>query len=172
MESDCLIVDHVDHAEADAGDNSPALQASNKIQKMALDASRHLNIPVILATQLNSSRTGGDRLAHNRPPLMNWLANKEKKEQIAAVCLGLYRPIDPAKAADIPDVRSGLKEAASITKAGRMGVAGMKLRFGGDRKEKTVELSYVGGQLRDLPPQDAWSDEAYSHGIRTNYEGV
>lgn len=170
MESDVLIVDHVDHAEADANDNSPEIKTSNKIQQMALHAARSLSIPVVLATQLNSRAAGGDRLAHYRAPLMDWLWNKGKKEQIAAVCLGLYRPIDPAKVADIPDVRSGLKEPHVIAKPNRMGVSGMKLRFGGERKERSVELQYEHGTLSDLPVAELWADEQSEHGIRTHWE--
>ena len=170
MESDVLIVDHVDHAEADADDFSPEIKISNKLQTMALNAARELAIPVVLATQLNSGRTGGDRLAHYRAPLMDWLFNKGKKEQIGAVCLGLYRPMDPEKTEQISKVRSGLAEPHTITKPHRMGVAGMKLRFGGELKERAVELHYERGKITDLPVADSWSDEARAHGIRTNFE--
>lgn len=172
MESDVLIVDHVDHAEADADDFSPEIKVSNQIQQMALQAARNLSIPVVLATQLNSSRTGGDRLAHYRAPLMDWLWNKGKKEQIAAVCLGLYRPMDPDKAEEISKVRNGLADPSSVAKPNRMGVAGMKLRFGGDRKERSVELHYEHGRLSELEISQQWSDAQRTHGIRTNYEDV
>lgn len=167
MQSAALIVDHVDHSEGDADDHSPEIRISNRIQQMSLDAARALSIPVILATQLNSSRTGGDRLAHYRPPLMDWLYNKGKKDQIGAVCLGLYRPIDPAKTEEIKQVRAGMAEPRTITKSHRMGVAGMKLRFGGDKKEATVELKYERGRLSDLDPADEWADASAEHGIPT-----
>lgn len=170
LESDVLIVDHVDHAEADSDDFSPEIKVSNKLQTMALNAARDLSIPVVLATQLNSGRTGGDRLAHYRAPLMDWLFNKGKKEQIGAVCLGLYRPMDPAQTEQIGKVRSGLAEPHTITKPHRMGVAGMKLRFGGELKERSIELHYERGQLRDLDPAESWSDAQTTHGIHTHFE--
>jgi hypothetical protein len=166
MESDVLIVDHVDHAEADTDDFSPEIKVSNRIQQLALHAARDLNIPVVLATQLNSRATGGDRLAHYRPPLMDWLWNKGKKEQIAAVCLGLYRPLDPDKHDAIASVRSGTAEPHTVSKAHTMGVCGMKLRYGGERKERSVELRYVGGKLTDLLDVDRRDAEARAAGVR------
>ena len=44
---------------------------------------------------------------------------------------------------DIAQVRQGLKEPHEIAKPHRMGVAGMKLRFGGERKERTEWHSII-----------------------------
>ncbi len=152
MESDIMIVDHVDHSEADQGDHSPEIQVSNTIQQMALSAAKQLNIHVLLTTQLNSSRAGGDPLAHYRPPATDWLYNKSKKEMIGAIILGLHRVLDPnvdqnllrrIKARDDEPWRAAVPH--------RMGVSGMKLRFGGGRKDRGVALEFRNGVLRDAP---------------------
>lgn len=151
MGSDILIVDHVDHVEYDEGEFGPEIAASNKIQQLALNAARSCDIPVVLATQLNSSKTQSDKLAHYRAPLMDWLYNKGKKEQIAAVCLGLYRPMDPHVDPDLMTaVKGGTQPPWKIAKPNRMAIAGMKLRFGGAMKDRSVELRYEHGVLSDL----------------------
>jgi|GEM_PF-4783111 len=168
MESDLLVVDHVDHVEHEEGEGSSEIQLSNRLQAAALSAAKRLNIPVVLASQLNSSRTGGDRLAHYRPPLMDWLYNKGKKDQMASVCLGLYRPMDPDADADLTKrVREGHADPGTVLLANRMGVCGMKLRFGGAQKEKTTLLEYAHGTIRDLAAPDIRALHASSTGIYT-----
>ena len=152
MESDILLVDHVDNCEADEGDHAPEIAVSNKLQMLALQISRRVGIPVVLATQLNSTKTHGDRLAHYRPPVMDWLYNKGKKEQVAAVCLGLFRPMRD----DIPDdemdaAKRGLIPAHRIAKPNRMGVVLMKGRYSGAKKDSVVELAYQHGRLTEDP---------------------
>jgi len=153
MQSDILLVDHVDHVEADADDNSPEIKISNQLQQAALACARSCNIPVVLATQLNSSKATGDRLAHYRPPIMDWLYNKGKKEHVAAVCLGTYRPmLDDIDDTLLSDAKSGLTPSWKVAKPNRMGVALMKGRFGGARKDTVAELEYVNGRLSDARP--------------------
>jgi hypothetical protein len=169
LESDIIVVDHVDHVEGEADDYSPEIKLSNQLQTLALKASKDLGIPVVLASQLNSSRTGGDRLAHYRPPMADWMFNKGKKEQVGAQILGLYRPLDPnADEELVRRVRSGSAEPWRIALPHRMGISGMKMRFGGANKERTLHLEYRDGLLSDLP-DDAQRDlEAQQHGIRTD----
>ncbi len=153
MGSDILLVDHVDHVEADADDNSAEIQISNQLQQAALACARLCNIPVVLATQLNSSKATGDRLAHYRPPIMDWLYNKGKKEHVAAVCLGTYRPmLDNLDDDLLADAKSGLQPAWKVAKPNTMGVALMKGRYAGARKDTVAELEYRNGRLSDARP--------------------
>lgn len=155
MGSDILLVDHVDHVEADADDHSPEIQVSNQLQQAALACARLCNIPVVLATQLNSSKATGDRLAHYRPPIMDWIYNKSKKEHIAAVCLGTFRPmLDNLDDDLLSDAKSGLQPAWKVAKPNTMGVALMKGRYAGARKDTVAELEYRDGRLCDARP--AW----------------
>ena len=48
-----------------------------------------------------------------------------------------------------------------------MAVTGMKLRYGGALKERSVQLSYVHGVIRDLDDGEAREGEAVRHGIPT-----
>lgn len=152
MESDILLVDHIDNSEADEGSAMPEIAVSNKLQMMALQIARTLKIPVVLATQLNSTKTHGDRLAHYRPPVMDWLYNKGKKEQLAAVCLGLFRPMrDDVPDDDLDAAKRGMIPAHKIAKPNRMGVVLMKGRYSGALKDSVIELAYQRGQLSDDP---------------------
>lgn len=166
QESDVVIVDHVDHAENDHGDSGADITVSNQMQSMALRAAKGMSIPIILLTQLNSSRTGGDALAHYRRPLVDWLYNKGKKEQMAANIFGLSRVLDPSADSEaIQDVRAGRRDVSSIVLADVMEVSGMKMRYGGASRDKSIKLKYVRGHIMDMPDDDGRDVLASSHGI-------
>ena len=168
MQSDILIVDHVDHTEADDNENGSDITLSNALQGAALKAAKRLSIPVLLATQLNSSRTGGDRLAMFRPPVMDWLYNKGKKDQMAATVAGLYRPMDPDATDDaVKAVKDGRADPATILLANTMGVNAPKRRYGGASLKTTASLSMVHGRLRDMDGMDGRAIQAASAGITT-----
>lgn len=164
--SDLIVVDHVDHVESEAGDGASEIATSNALQSAALQAAKDLQIPVVLATQLNSSRAGNDRLAHYRPPATDWLYNKGKKEQMAANILGLYRPMRTGVPSDwVSEVRAGNRPVTDVVLDNRMGVAGMKLRYGGGMKERTVQLKYEQGRVTDLDPTELRDTIAQRHGV-------
>lgn len=166
MESDLIVVDHVDHVEADVDEHTPEIQVSNALQAEALKAAKRLSIPVVLATQLNSSRTGNDRLAHYRPPSTDWLYNKGKKEQMAANILGLSRALRPGISPEwLSEVRAGTRPITDIVADNRMAVTGMKLRYGGAAKERTVMLAYERGRITDVDPSDQYETLAARHGV-------
>lgn len=168
MSAELVVVDHVDHVENEAtGEGYRSdIELSNALQSAALQAAKDLSIPVILATQLNSSRAGGDRLAHYKPPSVDWLYNKGKKEQMAASILGLSRLISPAASGDwLTEVRSGTRPISDVVLANRMGVTGMKLRYGGGAKERTVQLKYEHGRITDLDHLEQREDSAAKHGV-------
>lgn len=166
MASDLIVVDHVDHAEADEHSPKAEIAVSNEVQMDALRAAKKLHIPVVLATQLNSSRTGQDRMAHYKPPVVDWLYNKGKKEQLAANILGLSRLIKASASTEmLAEVRAGTRPVEDVVLDHTMGVTGMKLRYGGGMKEKTVKLRYEHGRITDLPSMDARELAAADHGI-------
>ena len=166
MESDLIVVDHVDHVESDVGEHASEIHVSNALQAEALKAAKRLSIPVVLATQLNSSRTGNDRLAHYRPPSTDWLYNKGKKEQMAANILGLSRVMRAGVPSDwVSEVRAGLRPVQDVVLDNRMAVTGMKLRYGGGMKERTVQLAYEHGRIVDLDAGDLRDTMAQRHGV-------
>ncbi len=167
-EVDLVVVDHVDHVESEDGQNTSDIATSNALQTLALKAAKRLSIPMVLASQLNSGRTGGDRLAHYRPPVADWLYNKGKKEQMAANILGLSRVLDPNAEPDaLRDVKDGRRDIGTVVLSDRMAVTGMKLRYGGALKERTVQLSYTHGVIRDLDDMEARDGLGVRHGIPT-----
>lgn len=166
MESDLIVVDHVDHVESEAGDGASEIATSNALQAAALAAAKGLNIPVVLATQLNSSRAGNDRLAHYRPPATDWLYNKGKKEQMAANILGLSRVLRTGVPTEwVSEARAGMRPITDVVLDNRMAVTGMKLRYGGGMKERTVQLAYEHGRITDLDAMDLRDTIAQRHGV-------
>jgi KaiC/GvpD/RAD55 family RecA-like ATPase len=166
QESDVVIVDHVDHAEHDAGESGADIAVSNQMQAMALRAAKALSIPIILLTQLNSSRTGGDALAHYRRPLVDWLYNKGKKEQMGANIFGLSRMLDPKADPDaVQEVRAGRRDVSTVVLPDVMEVSGMKMRYGGASRDKSITLKYLRGHIMDMPDDDRRDVFAAGHGI-------
>lgn len=166
MGSDLIVVDHVDHIESEEGQSASDIAVSNALQAAALKAAKRLSIPVVLATQLNSTRAGNDRLAHYRPPPTDWLYNKGKKEQMGAVILGLSRVLRSGVPNDwISEVRQGLRPVNDVVLDHRMAVTGMKLRYGGASKERTVQLAYEQGRITDVDAGDLRETIAARHGV-------
>lgn len=165
---DMVCVDHVDHSEGEEGEMAASIAISDKMQQIALRAAKHLKIPFVLMSQLNTSRTGGDHLAAYRPPVTDWLYNKGKKDQVAAVILGLSRLLDPSVEADaLKEVRLGTRDVSTIALSERMGVTGMKLRYGSDLTVRTVQLKYSRGIISDLDDNEQRDRQSAIHGIPT-----
>lgn len=166
QESDVVIVDHIDETENDDGENSPEIAVSNKMQSMALRASKAMSIPIILLSQLNSSRTGGDALAHYRRPLVDWLYNKGKKEQKGANIFGLSRVLDPNTDSEtLQEVRAGRLDVSTIVLPDVMEVSGMKMRYGGASRDKSIKLRYLRGHIMDMTDDEHRDVFAAGHGI-------
>jgi KaiC/GvpD/RAD55 family RecA-like ATPase len=168
MGADVIVVDHVDHIGQTADDTRNEIAISRDVQHTAHQIARDAGIPFVLASQLNSSRTGGDPLAHYRPPRPDWLWNKGVKEQVATNILGLYRPMRT----DLTDdqrrnASRGILPAAEVAARNQMGVASMKLRYGGAMKDSAAILHYERGTITDLAPSDRLAVDADRHGIAT-----
>lgn len=168
-ECDLVVVDHVDHVEQVEGEPPMAgIAISDHLQGLALRAAKGLEIPVVLATQLNPSRTGRDKLATHRPPVVDWLYNPGKKNQMAAYILGLSYLIDPAAdSGHVDDARDGKRDVSTVTLPHTMGVTRMKGRYGSAISERTVRLSYHGGILRDQDDDEGRAYASSRHGIPT-----
>lgn len=165
---DLVCVDHVDHSEGEDGELSAGIAISDKMQTIALRAAKHLKIPFVLASQLNSSRTGGDHLAPYRPPVTDWLYNKGKKDQVAAIILGLSRMLNPDVDMDwLKEVKLGTRDVSTIVLPERMAVTGMKLRYGSGTSTRSVALAYKHGVIRDLDEMERRDGESSAHGIGT-----
>lgn len=160
--ADILIADHVDHAEADADDFSPDIKVSNHVQHMALRAAKSLGIPILLTTQLNSSRSGNDPVTRLRAPSADWLFNKSKKEMIGAAIIGIHRVVDPkADPKLIKRVRNRDAEPWKVALPHVMGISDMKMRFGRGTTRSTILLDFTHGVISDMPrdPFEAFDQE-------------
>jgi len=163
--AEVVIVDHVDHVEGEDGEGND-ITISNAIQTHSLRAAKGLHIPFILATQLNESRTGGDKLAHYRTPQIGWMYNKGKKDQVGAHIYGLSRMLDPNLSdEDERRVKAGTLDVSSISMPNRMCVTNMKGRYGSDIPERSISLEYLRGRISDLPDLSQRDDLAARHGI-------
>jgi hypothetical protein len=168
MGADVIVVDHVDHIGQTADDTRNDIAISRDVQHTAHQMARAAGVPFVLASQLNSSRTGGDALAHYRPPRPDWLWNKGVKEQVATNILGLYRPMRPDLTEDQRrNARTGLMPPSEVAARNQMGVASMKLRYGGAMKDSAAVLHYERGQITDLPASERLEVDAARHGIDT-----
>jgi hypothetical protein len=168
MGADVIVVDHVDHIGQTADDTRNDIAISRDVQHTAHQMARAAGVPFVLASQLNSSRTGGDALAHYRPPRPDWLWNKGVKEQVATNILGLYRPMRPDLTEDQRrNARTGLMPPSEVAARNQMGVASMKLRYGGAMKDSAAVLHYERGRITDLPASDRLAVDAARHGIDT-----
>lgn len=144
-----IIVDHVDHVQPEAGE--PDIAASMRIQHYALRAAQEFGMVVLLASQLNVRRLGGDRLALYRPPQIDWLWSKGPKDQIARLIIGLYRPVDPhVEPETLRAAERGEVEPWEIAWKGRMGVRVMKGRYEGANTQRSLTLAFDGRTLTDV----------------------
>lgn len=160
-----VIVDHVDHIRGDATTGN-GYQASEAVQNDALEFAELFDLPVLLMSQLNRSKTDGDPLAVYRPPQVSWIWMPGPKEQNATGIFGLFRPMQL-------DLDEGTMKAIKANRTPSwkcaiphcMGVLDMKKRFGGERRDNITYLEYERGQLRDMPPHRLLEIEQAQHRI-------
>jgi hypothetical protein len=63
------------------------------------------------------------------------------------------------------EVRAGTRPVTDVVLDNRMGIAGMKLRYGGGMKERTIQLKYENGRVTDLEPSEVRDTIAQRHGV-------
>jgi hypothetical protein len=161
-----VVVDHVDHVQADNGESEYTTSAG--VQHDALEFAEQYEIPILLMSQLNTSRVGRDLLYRYRRPNTDWLWMKGVKDQIATTMFGIYRPIDPAVDDKIlQDAKDGKAEGWRVALPHTMGLADMLSRYGGARPDRTLLLDYRDGLLTSKNHMDTFSTQADAHGIWT-----
>lgn len=165
---DILVVDHVDHIDAES---SNEYRVSSLVQHTMLRIAKKLGIVVVLATQLNSKATGGNRIAKLLFPAMEWLWMKGVKEANAACVIGLFRPMRAdMDSKEMDRLRRGEIEWWRGATPNRMAIGMMKLRYRGKNAGKVVQLALDHGSLRDLTMTEQFELEQSHESIRTSYE--
>lgn len=173
MDCDLVVVDHVDHVGHVEGGSTNGFEVSTSIQHAAKRFARNRRIPCILLSQLNSKATGGDALAHYRPPLSDWLWMKGVKDQIATLIMGIYRPMrDDLDDGFHRELRQGRKTAADIAAPNRIAFNLMKGRYHGSAKDRSIQLHYEHGLITDLTTPERLDHAADQHGISTRPPGA
>lgn len=168
-----VVVDHIDHVEADAGAGgrrADPFTESQRVNGAVLDAAVTHGLIVVAMSQLNAARFRGarDRLAKYGPPQTADLLMHTFKEHNAASILGLFRPLSPWADLDaVARARAGDAEPGTVLAAGVMGVVAGKLRHRGEAEGRRTYLTVERGAARDRTPDEARDWEAASQGIGT-----
>lgn len=161
LESDLVVIDHVDHLAV--SEHTPLYQASVATIRQLNTRAITLGLRVFALSQLNNDAVRGDRLAVHFPPRPEQVFMGGHKRQIATTMLGIYRPLrDDASPDELKAVRDGKAEPSTVIAPHVMGLVCMKHRNHGNREGKRETLDVVRGQLRDVPEIDRH---------RTDYDG-
>lgn len=163
-----VVVDHVDHISGDASKGESGYAASEAVQHDALEFAERYDLPILLMSQLNTSRVHRDALYRYKRPVTDWLWMKGVKDQIAHTMFGIYRPMLP----DVDDklleaVRDQRAESWRVAMPNTMALADMLSRFNGARPDQTLLLHYEDGKISEKPQADEWSHASSMHGIPT-----
>jgi hypothetical protein len=165
-----VVVDHVDHIKADNADGLSGYQASEAVQHDALEFAELFEMPVLLMSQLNTSRVTNDPLHRYKRPVPDWVWMKGVKDQIATGMFGIFRPMVPNPDDRLlADIRSGQKESWHIALPNTMGLADMLSRFGGAKADRVLYLPYHDGRITSPTTAERFALEQQQHGIRTHY---
>jgi KaiC/GvpD/RAD55 family RecA-like ATPase len=163
LDSDILIIDHVDHLSGTFGN---LYQQSVEVMKTLLAVAQEFEIRVLAATQFNNEMIKGTRLGLHHPPTPTAVYMGGHKRQIATGMLGLYRPIKfgGLTKEESTSFMRGELEPKDICEPNTMAVSVMKHRLYGDREGKRVFLRVERGKVMEIPGADLGP----IHGIRTN----
>lgn len=147
LESDVLIIDHVDHLEASKG----GLHA-NSVQsmKVLLSLAHEYGIKILAATQFNNEMIRGNRLGMHMPPAPTAVYQGGHKRQIASGMIGVYKPlrVDLSKT-DMQRFARGELEPQDVVEHGVMAALVMKHRLYGDREGRRALLRVEQGRVKD-----------------------
>jgi KaiC/GvpD/RAD55 family RecA-like ATPase len=161
-EADILVIDHVDHLEADRSSQSRLYETSVAVNRAALRIAQDSDLVIIAMSQANQEALRGtqDQLAKYAPLRDNCVLNGGTKRQIASGMLGLYRPqlsapeggtqadVDAWKEI-IAAARRGDREPQTALEPCTMGVNLMKSRSYGGREGKRIMLAWQSGRIVD-----------------------
>lgn len=143
--ADIVIIDHVHHVRVEG--NNSAAEFVRLCQNLS-DFAKNRRTPVLAMAQLNRGNGPVDRLKPYMPPALDNIKMGKVLEEVSAVVLGLYRPLDVfVTATERAKIRLG-ESVKPFIKPNTMGVAVLKSRIGGDVGE-IVELRYDRGHIGD-----------------------
>lgn len=152
LQSDVLIIDHVDHLE---GTKGGLYENSVQSMKTLLSLAQELGLKVLAATQFNNEMLKGSRVGVHQAPSATAVYMGSHKRMVASGMLGLYKPLRFDITADqLRDFRDGKIESPQIIEPGVMGVSVMKHRLYGPREGRRVFLRVENGKVTDLPSAD------------------
>lgn len=155
LESDVLVIDHVDHLEGSAGG---LYENSVQVMKAILALAQDHGIKVLAATQFNNEMIRGNRLGMHLPPTPNAVYMGSHKRQIASGMLGLYKPFKFDITGDeLKAFAQGKLEPSQVIEPGVMAVSVMKHRLFGNREGKRVMLRVEKGKVAEMPERDMYS---------------
>jgi len=163
-----VVVDHIDHVGADPDSGQSGYATSEAIQGDALEFAELYNLPLLLMSQLNTSRVNRDPLHCYKRPVPDWLWMKGPKDQIAHGMFGIYRPMQPDPDEKLMEaVKAQQAESWRIALPNTMGIADMLSRFAGARRDRTLHLHYEDGKISPRAALDQWAEQSGMHGIHT-----
>jgi len=85
---------------------------------------------------------------------------------MGANIFGLSRMLDPKADPDaVQEVRAGRRDVSTVVLPDVMEVSGMKMRYGGASRDKSITLKYLRGHIMDMPDDDRRDVFAAGHGI-------
>jgi hypothetical protein len=162
LDSDVLIIDHVDHL---SGTGGGLFERSVEVMKCLLSVAQEFELRILAATQFNNEMIRGNRLGLHHAPQPTAVYMGGFKRQIATGMLGLYRPLKfgGLSKEDSAAFMRGELEPKDVCEPNTMAVSVMKHRLYGDREGKRVFLRVEKGKVIDMPE----SELGPVHGIRT-----
>lgn len=147
LESDVLMIDHVDHLEGSKG----GLYANSvESMKTLLSLAQRYGVKVLAATQFNNEMIRGNRLGMHLPPTPTAVYQGGHKRQIASGMLGLYKPLRPdITKGEMQRFSRGELEPQDVVERGVMAALVMKHRLFGEREGKRAMLRVENGRVLD-----------------------
>lgn len=164
--ADVMIIDHIDHLEADDHSGSNLYAAAKAVNHAALRLAQDNDQLLVFTSQLNmqSDRTA-DHLAKYAPPRDQHVLFGGLKRQVATGMIGLFRPVRKRRPNETEDdyvkalrrARSGEDEAWRALEPGVMGVNAMKLRNFGAKEGKRSYLGVIDGRVEHMNERDRYA---------------
>lgn len=164
LDSDVLIIDHVDHL---SGSGKGLYEQSVHAMKTLLSVTQKWGLRVLAATQFNNEMIRGNRAGMHQAPQPGAVYMGNHKRHIATGMLGLYRPLklNGVDEETLKKFNKGHGEPSDVCEPNTMAVSVMKHRPYGNREGQRVFLRVDRGKVVDFSEAE---QSAMRHGIRTN----
>lgn len=164
LDSDVLIIDHVDHL---TGSGGTLYEQSVQSIKTLLAVAQEYGLRVLAATQFNNEMIRGNRLGMHQAPQPGAVYMGNHKRHVATGMLGLYRPLKFSGLDDeaLKNFNKGMGEPKDVCEPNVMAVSIMKHRLMGNHEGRKAFLRVEKGKVMDLPEHDL---PAGMTGIRTS----